>query len=87
MKAYIHLLINACWVLLFFVATIFVRRGFFTVPEMLDIGLGVDIVIVFVILHMIFILLLVKQLKVLNLFFCLVTLCIYLFYPISFNPF
>lgn len=87
MKRYIHVIVNFFLLILFFLVAELAKRDFFTVPEMLDIGKLVDILIVLITVHLLFVIFVVKSLKILNVFVCIITLLIYIFYPVSFNPF
>ena len=84
---YIHIIINSFLIMLFVSVAEFSKRDFFTVSEMLDIGDTVDVLIVLIFVHLIFISAMVKHQKTLNIAISLITLGVYLFYPVSFNPF
>ena len=87
MKIYIHIVINLIWLVLFFLAVILTNKGFFTVSERLDILDAIGIVAVLIFSHFVFILVKVKDKKLLNAVICMITLCTYLFFPGNFNPF
>jgi hypothetical protein len=84
---YIHLLINVFWLILHFSLLILTHEGFFTVPERLTIIDVIGFVFLFILLHILYIIIKVKELKWQNLITAGVTLAVYIYFNGDFNPF
>lgn len=87
MKKHIHIGINLMWICIFFLLVTLTSKGYLTVSERLYAIDLIATIVIFVIFHLIYILIKVKDQKILNAVVCVATLCIYLFFPVHFNPF
>jgi hypothetical protein len=87
MKKYIHIIINLIWLCLFLLLLILTKRDFFSVSQRLAIIDIIGVIFIFIMLHILYILIKIKDLKLVNIVVATTTLVIYIYFNGDFNPF
>lgn len=87
MKKYIHVIINAFWLISYVILLVLTHQDYFTVSERLTIIDIVGVVFIFILCHALFIALKVQQLKWLSLCVSILSLAVYIYFNGDFNPF